>query len=112
MTTSEQAKPTVHPNAVRAVMKRSGLTAAHSWRSGQRRGFRGYQCWWPGWRILSPRMGEQSVKVCYQPEFGPDYADAQQHAAQYLKALEGTFVCFVNARHEVVIVERREQVTK
>lgn len=105
--TAETAKPAVHPNAVRAVMKKSGLTAARSWRSGR---IRGLTCWLDGWRISTPRNGEP-VKVFYQPEFGYDSKTAQAHAAQYLKALEAVFVCFVNARHEVVIVERREQVT-
>jgi hypothetical protein len=106
VTTEQPAKPAVHPNTVRAVMKKSGLTEARSWRSGQ---IRGYTCWWSGWRIRTPRNGEP-VKVFHQHEFGYDYIAACNYAAQYLKALEGTFVCFVNGRNEVVIVGRKEQV--
>lgn len=107
--TTEQAAPAapaVHPNTVRAVMKKSGLTEARSWRSGM---IRGYTCWWAGWRIATPRNGEP-VKVFHQCEGAYDSKTAQAHATQYHKALEGTFVCFVNGRHEVVIAGRKEQV--
>lgn len=98
------SKATVTPQKVRAKLKGAGFRAAYQYASGKLQGATrlvNAQTWEEGYRV---EESGGSVKVYHQRDIYREEI-SRPMALRYKSALEAAgFKCFVNGRHEVVIV--------
>lgn len=95
----------LHPNTIRARLKKAGLTPARSYTGERRMGLKGRIAkptyWLAGFRVASDAA---AIYVFFQHELVYETNEAKTNAQNYHEALRRDYECFINRKYQVVVI--------